>query len=1103
MKLIIVLLTAGFLQVNASTYGQSITLKKKDATLLSIFKEIRKQAGYDFIYSDRMIANAKVIDVDFKQVSVVEALDKVFLNQPFVYEIDKKVIVVKAVSAVVKDRIITGKITDEHNNVLSGVSVKSQKTNTVTKTDKDGNYAIKITDNADALSFTYIGYETKVMPVTDRTVINVLLRTTVSKLEDVVITGTGIDRKKESFTGATAIFSGAELKTVGNNNIIASLKALDPSFVVLDNQTMGSNPNVLPDIEIRGKTSVNGLSLKDAFGVQPNQPLFILDGFETTLQIIVDLDMNTVGSVTILKDAASTALYGSKASNGVVVIETLKPKEGKMQFSFTNDMRVNTPDLSVYNMMNAPEKLEFERLSGKYIMATDVAQQLVLDSIYNGHQRRIASGVDTYWLNEPVRTVVSQNISIAANGGDPVFRYGVGFNYKMEPGVMKGSNRDSWGGNVNLIYRKSKVNINNSIFFRGNSSNESPYGRFSDFVNANPYYEKNTTDRFLDQSRTFASEFVTTALNIPNPLYNASLPFRSVGTGMELQNNFNLIYDIVSKLKFNAGFQISKAVSDREVYTSPDHTQFASKTFTQRGLYSNNSIDRSSMSANGLLTYGNVFAEKHSLTANLRGQMSISKNSSETFIAQGFPSGAAPSLRFAYGYAANSRPTANKSEYRSINAVGSVNYAYDMRYLFDASYRIDGSTAFGSVNPFSPYWSSGIGWNIHKESFMKNFKVLNRLKVYSNVGVTGNQNMGTILSSSIYTYLKTYNQYGQGLELDRVGNPDLLAQKTTQISSGLEFGLFNDRLTGYLTSYKKKTVDMVVALDYPTSSGVANYQANIGNLTTNGYELRLSYAIINNYAKRIVWRTTLTGATLNSTYGGFGNSLENLNKKLQNTEKSENFNTQKSVLTLERFRDGYSPYDLWAVRSLGIDPATGREMFLADDGSHTLDYNSVKKTVVGSGKPVLEGVFTNSFNYKGLSLSVMMRYKLKGDVFNQALLQKVENITYQGIANNQDKRALYDRWKNPGDISQFRGISLTTTTEISSRFIQNESVLSCESISMGYTFTDNHWLKNMGLRTLNLSGYTNDIFRFSTVKRERGIDYPFARSVSLSLRASF
>ncbi|WP_181182488.1 SusC/RagA family TonB-linked outer membrane protein [Sphingobacterium lumbrici] len=1095
MKFTVLLLTVTFFQLSASTYGQQVTLKKRNVSLVEIFNDIREQTGYDFIYSDRMMEKAHLVDMNLKQVSLQEALRQAFINQPFIFDIEEKTIIVKAkpvITTLNQHRMVSGRVTNEKGDPLEGVTVRTKISKTVATTGKDGVYSIQIKDDTDQLSFTYLGYEAQIakVPAKASEILNIQLKVLSNEIDDVIVTGTGIDRKRESFTGATATFTGADLKVVGNNNIIASLKALDPSFIVMDNDLDGSNPNRVPDIELRGKTAVNELSLKDAFGTMPNQPLFILDGFETTLQIVIDMDMNMVASVTILKDAASTALYGARAANGVVVIETVQPKPGKMQFDFTNDMRINGPDLTVYNMMNSWEKLEFERLSGKYIL-DDPIQQLELDSIYYSHLKRIRTGVDTYWLNEPVRSVVSQNLSLSAKGGDPVFRYGVSFNYKMEPGVMKGSNRDTWGGNINLTFRKNKVNINNSTFVRGHASNESHYGSFENYANANPYYAKGTDNPFLDHSRTLGSAFTTAQLNVPNPLYNASLPFKNQGTGMELQNNLNLIYEIMPKLRFNTGFQISKSVSESDVYTSPDNTQFASTPFQQRGRYSNGKNDRFNMNVNALLSYGNLFAGKHQVTANIRGQIAHNESSSESFVAAGFPSGAAPSLRFAYAYLENASPAANRRAHRSVGATGSVNYAYRMRYLFDASYRIDGSTSFGKDNPFSPYWSTGIGWNIHQENFFKGSSVLNRLKLFSNIGVTGNQNMGTILSTSVYNYQTTYNQYGQGVALNTMGNPEVLPQKTMQISSGVDFGLFGDRVTGSFNTYYKKTTDMVVPIDYPTSSGVTNYAENIGSLITNGYELRVSFAPIDKKTERIVWRVNLTGATLNTKYADFGNALETRNEK------------QQQAKALTRYKDGASPYDIWAARSLGIDPATGREMFLTANNLHTLDYNSANIVVVGSSKPFLEGVITNSFNYKNLSLSVMMRYRTKADVFNSALLSKVENISYQGVANNQDKRALYDRWKAPGDIAQFKSISLTSFTEISTRFIQEENTLSCESISMGYTFANTGWIRAMGLRNMNLTGYTNDIFRLSSVKRERGILYPYARSVSFSLRASF
>ncbi|WP_159452634.1 SusC/RagA family TonB-linked outer membrane protein [Pedobacter nyackensis] len=1094
MKLIIILLTAGVLQVSATTYGQSVTLKTKKATLVSIFKEIRKQTGYDFIYSDRMMEKAGLVDLDFNNVSVEEALKRAFMNQPFIYEMEKKIIVVKAMhTANQQQRIITGKVTDDNDDVLVGVSIKSQKTNTVTKTDKNGKYAIKVGDNTDVLTFSYIGYEPRTMKVSDKEIINVQLRSSVGKLNDVVITGTGIDRKKDSFTGASATFSGAELKQVGNNNIIASLKALDPAFIQIDNDRMGSNPNALPVIELRGKTTVEALSVKDQFGTDPNQPLFVLDGFETTLQTIIDLDMNRVASVIILKDAASTALYGSKAANGVVVIETIKPKPGKVTFSYTNDLRIEGPDLSVYNMMNAAEKLEFERLSGRYKI-DDVLAQIVLDSTYYSHLGYVARGIDSYWLAEPVRNIISQNNSIMASGGDESLRYGVGFNYKSNPGVMKGSGRNSWGTNVNLHYRKSKVNITNSLSIGGDYNTESPYGSYISFVNTNPYYEKDPTRSFLDKPKGHQTSITLTERTVSNPLYNASLPFKSEGQAMTLTNNLSVQYDFLPKFRLNGGFSVSKGASEYDAFTSPDHTSFASTEPILRGKYTNSKTNNFSYSANALLSYGNVIG-KHSVTINLRGQLSNNHSNSATFIAQGFPAEINPILKFAYGYENFGVPNSRNSIFRSLNGTASTNYSYASRYLFDASYRVDGSSSFGKNNPWSPYWSTGIGWNLHNESFLKNVESISQLKFFSNIGVTGNQSMGAPPSNTVYQYLRRYNQAGLGINVLQLGNPDLLPQKTTQISSGLDLGLFNNRLTVNVNVYSKVTKNQHVPIDLPTSTGVSSFQYTVGTLTTKGAEFRLNYAIIRNTAKRIVWRVNVTGSRNDARYGGFGDALKQLNaKEIKNK-------------TLNRYEDGASPNDLFTVISLGIDPATGREMFLRENGDHTLEYDQAHQPKVGSNRPFLEGVFSNQFNYKNLSLSLMMRYRIKAMVYNSALLQKVENIEYSDIINNQDRRALYDRWKKPGDVSQFKNIFLgdgtVVTTQLSSRFLQVENSLSFESINVNYTFANAKWLKSFGVTNLNLSAYANDIYRFSTVKRERGTEYPYARSISFSLRASF
>lgn len=1077
-------------------FAQSVPKLSLDVKNVKISKAIdilQKQTSLNIIYNSELLNSFPVVSVNVTKQPLTKVLDLLLAGTQLTYTIKNNTVIIGPKGAALDSQnqslgTVTGKVVDDEGFPLAGATVTVNNYAIRAQTNSKGEYVLNNVPFGSSFTISFVGYKPQVVAAKHNLKIKLIL--VENKIDEVVVTGTGINRKINSFTGAAATFTGEQLKQVGNNNIISSLKSLDPSFIVVDNELKGSNPNVLPTLELRGKTTTSELSLKDQFGTDPNQPLFILDGFETTLQTIIDLDMNRVASVIILKDAASTALYGSKAANGVIVVETVKPVPGKLRFSYSNDLRIEGPDLSVYNMMNASEKLEFERLSGRYTI-DDPAQQIVLDSIYYVHKAAIARGVDTYWLAEPLRNIVSENHSLSAAGGDEAFRYGVSFNYKTNPGVMKGSARDSWGSNVNLSYRKSKVNINNSFSVIGIKNTESPYGSFINFANANPYYEKNATNPFLDQTRTFSSHITTTGINVANPLYNASLPFKNEGSGLTLTNNLSVQYDFLPKFRLNGGLSVSKGVSSNETFTSPDNTQYAALDPTLRGKYSNSRSNNFSYTTNALLSYGNVFGGKHSVTANLRGQLSHNESNSATFVAQGFPTQVDPILRFSYGYELNGIPSSSSSAFRSVNTTGSVNYAYDSRYLFDASYRLDGSTSFGKNDPWSPYWSSGIGWNTHNEKFMKGNKTINRLKLYTNIGVTGNQVMGSTVSNTIYQYLKAYNQAGLGINVLTLGNPDLLPSKTTQISSGIEFTLFGSRLSGALTGYSKITNNMVVPIDFPTSTGVTNYAYNVGTLTTKGAEIKLNFALINNRVNRIVWRVGISGATNDSRYGGFGKALEKLDAQ-QITNKA-----------LTRFRDGASPNDLFAALSLGVDPATGREMFLTQSGEHTLDYTQAYQPKVGNSRPLAEGVISNQFTYKNLSLQLMIRYRTKTDVFNSALLNKVENIDYNDIVNNQDKRALYDRWKNPGDIAQFKSISLTDATEMSTRFLQEENTLSFESINMSYTFQNARWMKILGMQSLMLTGYANDIYRFSTVKRERGIEYPFARSMSFSLRASF
>jgi len=1096
LKLTLIILTTLILQSSASSFAQ-ITLNEKSASLESILHKIRKQSGYDFFYSNFMLKNTKPVSINVKNIGVDEVLKITFKDQPLTYSIDQKTIVLSYNRApeqsVTPRKTITGKVLDEKNGAVPGASVrvKGMPLTPITVTDANGNFMITANEDQ-TLIVSYIGYETQEVSLAGKKLpLTIKLVEKQTSMKDIVVTGTGINRNKDSFTGTTATFSGDDLKAVSNNNIIQALRTMDPSFLLIENNLAGSNPNVMPVIEVRGKSSIPSSTLRDQFGNDPNQPLFVLDGFPTSLQTIVDLDMNRVASVTILKDAASTALYGSQASNGVIVIETVKPKPGELRLAYTQDFRMELPDLSGYNMMNATEKLEFERLSGRYTARDAYPSNIVyLDNLYSRHLAAVKRGVDSYWLSEPLQTGYSTNSSINASGGDQSFTYNLGMNYRTGKGTMIGSGRDSYTGSINLSYRKNAININNITYIRGSKASESNYGSFSSFVNANPYFEKNYENRYLEVSQQ-ANELGTT-LYVTNPLYDAMQAQYNTTKNIEVQNNLNVNYDISKAFKLNAGLQITKGNTTAKTYKSPEISDFINLPVLRKGKYTDSRRENFSYQGNLMLTFYKTF-NKHNITANWRNSIEEKDNSSYGTVAEGFPEGSLGNPRFAYSYLLNGAPLSSSGVYRSANSAISANYSYDNKYLFDFVYRIDGSTAYGSNKQFSPYYSFGLGWNLHNENFIKNKSWISSLRLTGNIGVTGNQNFANISSVSMYSYNSntSYNQFGQGVSLDVLGNPDLEPQKTRQISTSLDFNLFKGRLVGYVNAYEKTTNPLIVPIDLPSSTGVFNYPYNIGSLTYKGMEAKITFFPVYNLAQGFTWNIGLTASSFKSKYDGFGNILNTLNKQ------------QETSKTLVRYIDGNSAEAIWAIRSLGIDPATGREVFLTADGQYSFDYTTANIANVGNTVPFAEGVISTGVRYKGFSFSVGLRYKLGGDVFNTALFNKVENISFTSIANNQDKRALYDRWKTPGDVSQFKGISQTDVTQISSRFVQKENTLSSESLNIGYLFDKQAWVKKFGMQSLTLNLQANDFLYLSTIRRERGIDYPFARTIAFSLRASF
>ena len=985
-----------------------------------------------------------------------------------------------------ENREVRGKVIDEKKQPIPGVSVRLRGTSMGTATDVDGKFKLLVPADTATLVVSFIGMKTEIVRLprlragVEQKELTIVLRDEDVRLEDVVVTGI-FTRKKESFTGSASTYSAVELKTMGTQNILQGLKTLDPAFAILEDNQFGSDPNRLPNMEIRGKSSMSGL--RDQLEADPNQPLFILDGFESTLAAINDLDINRVASITILKDAASTAIYGSKAANGVIVVETVKPEAGKLRVSYTGNLNLSMPDLSSYNLMNAREKLEFERLAGRF-NPSSTTNEIELDGVYNEKLKEIESGVNTYWLAEPLRVGVNQKHSLYVQGGEENFLFGLGVGYNGISGVMEKSDRSVISGNIDLIYRVSKFQFSNKFSF-SSTDYKNPIVAFYEYAQANPYYKKRnpdgTVEKWLENNDFFEA---------PNPLWNASQNSRDEGKNLALSNYFIAEYSPSIAWRMRARLGLTYGNDDTERFYSRNDTRYENMETTKKGEFRSSNIRTNRVEGELSVTYAKMLG-KHRINLIAGGNIYSNKSLTQGYSAVGFPDGDFSYPSFANGYPENGTPSYYESVSRSLNGYFNAGYSFDDRYLMDFSLRTSGSSVFGTSRKYNTTWSVGLGWNLHKEKFiMDHVGWIDLLKLRASVGNPGNQNFDS--AQSLLTYSFQYgsmNYFGQGAMLSQIGNPDLEWQITMDKNIGLDVTLFNKRFSLTADYYYKVTDPLLIKVSVPLSSGTSMYMTNAGEQISQGFTVSVTYYIFQNFEDRFLWMVRGNLRTQKTRIDNIGNKLSTLNAS------GKGRNTQ-------RYYDGADPDDIWAVKSVGIDPSNGKELFYAKDGSYTYDFSYDEEVICGNTRPDVEGILGTSLNWKGFSVNLNFRYQMGADVFNEALYSKVENISRSDLNKNQDRRALYERWQKEGDVVRFKDIASAETTPMSSRFVQRENVLSLESIYVGYEFYDG-WIKKLGLSSLKLQWSMRDVFRASTIRSERGISYPFARSMEAGISFNF
>lgn len=1096
--LLVVLLLFSFSLARAATEDSTrlVTFSTKAESLNHVLIKFKDQTGVEILFNRQLLGDQVCKELNLVKVSVDVALGKILEGTGFefskvdgVYIIKKKT---KEKITRVEPRVVTGVVKDAQGEPLPGVTVVVKGTTLGCATDADGKYKLPISLEGDVvLVFSFVGMQTKEVTYKGEAELNITLEPDVTEIEQVVVTGI-FTRKAESFTGAATTFKREDLKRLGNQNILQSLKNMDPSFIVTESVDFGSDPNRMPDMQIRGASSLP--NVKGDYASNPNQPLFILDGFEATVEKVFDLDMNRVASVTLLKDAAAKAIYGSRAANGVVVIETVQPEKGMLKVTYSGDLNITGPDLSSYDLCNAAEKLQVEWDAGRYDAYYPKDDQFRLEE-YNQLQKEIARGVNTYWLAKPLRTGVGHKHSLYLEGGDDYLRYGVDVSYNKVAGVMKGSDRENVAGAITLSYRYKSLLFRNVLSVTFNKANDSPYGSFAEYTRLNPYWsprdENGNLKRVLGEFRLADWRDATVYYN---PLYNATLGTKNFSKYTEVTDNFYVEWQMYKDLKFIGRFGYSQKQDSREDFYPGNHTKFADWTgdnYFKRGSYYIKDGTNKTLKIDATFNYSKQW-DKHLLFANLNWNLQQDSYDYHGMEAWGFLNDKVDHVAFAKQYAENGVPTGDDATTREIGVVGAVNYSYDNRYLADLSYRLSGSSVYGADNRWGSFWSAGIGWNMHYESFLSGQEWLDQLKVRASIGYTGSQNFNPYQAMATYRYF-TNAEYDNivGAYLMGMANDKLKWQQTRDINIGFDARLLKG-LTLRFDYYISNTDNLLVDFDLSGSTGFNTFKENLGEVQNRGFDATLSWRLYNNVES-------------DSYFTVFGSVSSNKNKivkisdaltKSNEAQDDEGVNPSKPYT---RFEEGQSTSAIWAVRSLGIDPATGNEMFLDRNGRKTYEWNINDQVVCGESNPKLQGNFGFNAEYKGIALNCSFSYKLGADYYNQTLVDRVENVDVQ---YNVDRRVFTGTWKKAGNVTFFKRISDTpTTTRPTDRFVERQNELSLASLNVSYDLRHVHITKYV--ERMKLSFYMTDVFRVSSVKAERGLEYPFARTYSLGLQATF
>ena len=1075
----------------------SVTFEKQ--SIVSVLERLKNVTGYEFFYQKGAITKETQSAGNFKEATIEQILDQVLKDNGYSYEIEGKVVLVNKMPAKTAQKtssemyLIKGQVYGTDKQPVIGASVVIEKTTFGTSTGVEGEFTLSVPSREGKLIISSIGYKTKVVTYQVGKLLKVVLENNVEEMEEVIVTGI-FNRPRESYTGSVKTVTTKELKAFRGQNMLSTLRNIDPSINIANDNLAGSNPNRELEVTIRGNSSLP-MSLEEletTSGKMLNAPLVIMDGFEISLQRLMDFNDEEVESINILKDASATAIYGSRGANGVIVVKTKDPQPGKLKVFLQAGLNFEIPDLSSYNLMGAVDKLKLERMVGLYDADTPY-ESMRLNELYSSRMTDALMG-ETEWIREPVRLGVGQRLNLRLEGGSEQFRWSVSLGNNLVNGAMKGSKRNTTNASITLNYNYKNLTFRNVSSLDVYKADEGMYGDFSQYATLNTYFRaKDEEGKLIKSWAPFSGK------NVPNPLNDVELGGKNYKKGTTIRNVFSIDWSIVGGLNLRGQLGLTKGFTSSDKYLPAGHSSFNNTTdYFAKGSYDYTTGENFSVDGNVTLNYSTTIREKHMIYAGLYASIMQNKSFGYLFQTQGLLNPNFSDFANALSYKTGTVPSGNDSRTASVGFTGNINYTYDSRYYIDGSFRVDGSSQFGAQNRYAPFWSVGAGWNMHNEKFIENLSLINTLRIRLSAGESGSQQFSAYQARSMYNFTSDSRYLvWTSAELMGLGNKDLTWQTTSQYNGGMDLQLLDSRITAGIDVFYKKTKDLLSAIDIEQAHGFDSYAENIGSTESYGFEAMLGGYIIRNTERQIMWNVT---GKLNYTQNKVLKLSDDIKRQVENTRKVSEYG--------RLLYEGRAQNAIYAVRSLGIDPIDGKELFLDDQDRVTKNWNAAYRVYCGVGEPTYRGTLSSLFSYGDFSLNLSFAFHWGGVQYNNTLIDKVEVQTGAGyysqigMKNNVDKRVYTERWQKPGDIKFFKGYS-DEATRSSTRFVMDDNVFQLQSLSLQYRWNTPFIQKYLRAETVNVSLNMSDLFYLSSIKRERGLNYPFANNMQIALSVIF